>query len=712
MSKSKPSIAFAAPEPSLAEPVPARPDPVPVVGIGATAGGLPALEQFFSAMPEAATGFAFVLVTRLPAARERVLAERVRRLAGIPVLRAEDGMAVLPDRAYLVPADRDPALGAGRLRLLEPVEPASRRLPVDGFFRSLAEDLGPRAVCVILSGTGSDGSLGLRAVRGEGGLVLAQAPETARHPGMPRCAGATGLVDFVLAPGAMVPRLLALARAGWGAEAAAGGALGRILDWVRARTSHDFSSYKEAAIIARVWRRMALLGMERTGDYLGYLCRHPGEPAILHRDLVIGATRFFRDPEAFGRLQRRVIPALPAGARIWVCGCATGEEAYAIAMLALEQAGSADAARPCQIFATDVDQGAIDQARTGVYPASIAADLDPGRLARWFSPGEEAGSLRIRAAVRDLVVFSRHDVLRDPPFAGLDLISCRNLLIYLNPDGQKALVRQFHQGLKPGGVLFLGLSETVGEGITGFRPLDVRLKLYQRRSGPAAAAVLPPRPAGSQAGLQREWHARVAGLQAALGDLGCANAALRSVREELEAVNEELRAANEEMAARSEQQQSIIEGLRAANEELLSVNDELQAANGDLLLGNADLRLELAGLARTAQDLDRLLAGTGLGVLVLDLELRVVRFTPLVTRVFNLRPGDLGRPLAQFTSRLRDAGGVLADCREILLAQVPREMCRQTQEGAWYRLRIRPARGPGGELEGLVLTLADQAAGT
>ncbi len=679
---------------------------MPVVGIGAAAGGLAALERFFAALPAAATGLAFVLVLRLPAARAGAQAKRLRRLAGRPLVPAEDGLAVAPDCVYLVPPGRDPALGAGRLRLLAPA-PGGPRLPVDGFFRSLAEDLGRQAVCIILSGAGTDGALGLRAVKAAGGLVLAQAPETARHEGMPHSAGATGLVDFVLAPEAMVPRLLAFAADGRGAGPAPGDAaatLGRILRWARAGTR----SWQEDPAAARVCRRMALLHLERAGDYLCYLRHHPAERSVLRRDLRIGATRFFRDPEAFGALQRQVLPALcarsrPGGLRIWVCGCATGEEAYSLAMLVLELG----AGRGCRIFASDLEPQAIAQARTGVYPASRAAEVGPGRLARWFSRDPRDGCLRVRAEVRNLVVFSRHDVLQDPPLAGLDLISCRNLLIYLEPEARHALVQRFHQGLEPDGVLFLGLSETPGAAAPGFRLLDARQKLYQRRPDPPAEPGRPAPPA-ARAALQREWRARVARLQAALGDLGCTNAELRAAREELEAVNEELRCANEDLEASGEQRQAVIEELRAANEELQSENEELQAANGELALDSAGLRRELAGLARAGLDLDRLLTGTGLGILVLDLELRVVRFTPLVTRVFNLLPGDLGRPLAHFRSRLGDAPGLLAACRATLLGQVPRELDRQTAEGAWYHFWLRPSRGGAGELDGLVLTLADR----
>jgi two-component system CheB/CheR fusion protein len=467
----------------------------PIVGIGASAGGLAALEAFFSAMPaETESGMAFVLVQHLAPDHKSILSDLVKRYTRMQVFEVTDGMEVKPNCAYIIPPNRDMALLNGTLQLLEPAAPRGLRLPVDFFFRSLAKEQRERAICIVLSGTGSDGTLGVRAIKGEGGMVIVQAPDSTEHDGMPNSAISTGLVDYVLPPAKMPAQLIAYVNHSFRKRVLPVSVpspknedtMRKICVLLRAQTGHDFSQYKQNTVMRRVERRMALHQIERPEEYLRFLQKNSSEGEALFRDLLIGVTSFFRDPGAFSALQTQVLPGLFAGkaacgpVRIWVCGCSTGEEAYSIAILIREQMESLQKDYQVQIFATDIDKQAIEQARSGVFPSSIAADIPPDRISRFFSLDQDGGAYRVKKAIRDLLIFSEQDVVRDPPFSKLDLISCRNLLIYMGGELQKKIIPLFHYALNPEGVLFLGNSETVGEFATLFTPLDRKWKLYRR----------------------------------------------------------------------------------------------------------------------------------------------------------------------------------------------------------------------------------------
>lgn len=487
----------------------------PIVGIGASAGGLAAFEAFFSTMPaENSPGMALVLVQHLARDHKSILSELIRRCTKMPVFDVEDGMVIKPNCVYIIPPNRDMAVVNGTLQLLEPTLARGVRLPIDFFFRSLAQDQHERAICIVLSGTGTDGTLGVRAVKGEGGMVMAQTPESTEYDGMPRSAIATGMVDFVLLPDQMPARLLAYAAHVFGTTPAGApegpqpaGALEKVFLLLRSQTGHDFSQYKRNTIIRRVERRMAVLQIDRLEEYVRYLQLTSSEIDALFRDLLIGVTNFFRDSEIFDEIQKQVIPQLFTGKaagsaiRVWVPGCSSGEEAYSIAILLQERMEELNARFRVQVFATDIDRHAIEQARTGIYPASIVADVSPERLAHFFSEEHpDGGSYRIHKTIRDMLVFSEHDLIKDPPFSKLDLISCRNLLIYISAELQKRLIPLFHYALNPGGMLVLGSSETVGEFTNLFAALDRKAKIYQRRAGsPGAhragiAALLPQAP--------------------------------------------------------------------------------------------------------------------------------------------------------------------------------------------------------------------------
>ena len=475
----------------------------PIVGIGASAGGLTAFEAFFSAMPgDADPGMAFILVQHLAPDHKSLLSELVRRYTRMRVYEVEDGMKVHPNCAYIIPPNRDMAFLNGALQLLEPASPRGQRLPIDFFFRSLAQDQHERAICIVLSGTGSDGTQGLRAVKAEGGMVMSQSPDSSEYDGMPHSAIGTGLVDYVLPPAEMPARLIAYAAHAFSKAprpvspegTRSEDTLKKIFVLLRAQTGHDFSQYKQNTINRRVERRMAVHQIERLGEYLRYVRETPLEVEALFRDLLIGVTNFFRDPEAFAALDEQVIPRLLAGkqaggsVRVWVPGCSTGEEAYSIAMLLLEHGDALNRDLMVQLFATDIDSKGIELARAGVYPASIAADVSTERMARFFEQEAPGGSAyRIHKNIRDMLVFSEQDVLRDPPFSRLDLISCRNLLIYMGGELQKKLIPLFHYALNPGGYLFLGTSETVGEFANLFATVDRKMRLYQRKDNPHGA---------------------------------------------------------------------------------------------------------------------------------------------------------------------------------------------------------------------------------
>ena len=468
----------------------------PVVGIGASAGGLAAFEAFFSGLPsEADPDMAFVLVQHLAPDHKSLLSELIRRCTSMRVFEVEDGMVIEPNCIYIITPNHDMAFLDGTLHLLEPAAPRGQRLPIDFFFRSLAQDLRERAIGIILSGTGSDGTLGVRAIKGEGGMVMVQLPESSDFDGMPRSVLATGLADYVLPPIEMAAQLIAYATHAYGklprstpGEAPKNeSSLKKIFVLLRAQTGHDFSHYKPSTIHRRIDRRMAVHQIPEVDSYVKYLQQTPPEVDALFGDLLIGVTNFFRDPDVFAALEKDIIPKLfdakPAGSviRIWSTGCSTGEEAYSLAILMQERIELLKRNYSVQIFATDIDSRAITIARTGLYPASIAADMTPARLERFFSPLPDASAFRIQKGIRDMLIFCEQDVIKDPPFSKLDLISCRNLMIYMGATLQKKLIPMFHYALKPGGMLLLGTSEGVGEFGDLFNVLDRKAKLFQRK---------------------------------------------------------------------------------------------------------------------------------------------------------------------------------------------------------------------------------------
>jgi two-component system, chemotaxis family, CheB/CheR fusion protein len=443
----------------------------PIIGIGASAGGLAAFEAFFSGMPaDIEPGMAFVLVQHLAPDHKSILTELVQRYTRMEVFEVEDGMSVRPNCAYIIPPGRDMAFIGGTLQLLEPSAPRGQRMPIDFFFRSLAQDQLDRAIGIVLSGTGSDGTLGIRAIKGNGGMVMVQNPASTDYDGMLRSALATGLVDYELPPAEMPAQIIAYAAHAFGRPRKpvtkqppkVENALKKIFVLLRAHTGHDFSQYKPNTVHRRIERRMAIHQIETIDEYVRCLQQTPAEVETLFRDMLIGVTNFFRDPEAFRTVKEQIIPRLFTGKspncviRVWSAGCSTGEEAYSLAILLAEHQESMKQSFKVQVFASDIDNQSIVTARAGLYPASIAADISPERLKRYFSEEPDGSFFRIHKGIRDMVVHSEHNVIKDPPFSKLDLISCRNLLIYVDSELQKKIIPLFHYASEPRRVSFPG----------------------------------------------------------------------------------------------------------------------------------------------------------------------------------------------------------------------------------------------------------------
>ena len=852
----------------------------PIVGIGASAGGLAAFEAFFSGMPkEIDPNMAFVLVQHLAPDHKSLLTELIQRYTRMQVFEVEDGMVVRPNCTYIIPPGKDMALIDGILQLFEPAAPRGQRMPIDYFFRTLAQDLGERAIGIVLSGTGSDGTLGLRAIKSEGGMSVVQSPETTEFDGMPRSALATNLVDYKLPPAEMPAQIIQYVthaiptpdnqgpgRPLLGDEQS----LKKIFVLVRTHSGHDFSKYKPSTVHRRIERRMAMHQIESLNEYVKYLQKNPAEVDALFRDMLIGVTNFFRDPKAFKIVEEQVIPKLFSEKsvknpiRVWTAGCSTGEEAYSLAILLAEHKHLYSKSHRVQVFATDIDSQSIAAARAGLYPASIAADISPERLSRHFSREPGDSFYRINKNIRDMMIFSEHNVIKDPPFSKIDLISCRNLMIYMGVELQKKIIPLFHYALKPGGFLFLGSSETVGEFASLFATTDRKAKIYQRKTdsyqaglykflppmtardeplpyaprktvipgkpslreitekallqqvAPVAALVnmngdilylhgrtglyLEPTPGESgvnnilkmaREGLRRDlavalrkaaagmelvrcpnlkvktngdcttvnltvrplppqWHARVPerteessepplilvvmeqseeACPPEKPDRGSLSqpvlpndieagseeqATIAALRQELQAkeeyietTNEELETASEELRTSNEEMQSYNEELQSANEELETSKEELQSVNEELSTVNAELENKVTDLTRVNDDMNNLLAGTGIASVFVDHDLRILRFTPAATRIINLIQSDIGRPVGHIVSNLSGYDTLAEDTQAVLDTLITKEVEVQAVSGVWYLMRILPYRTLNNVIEGAVITFAD-----
>ncbi len=829
-----------------------------VVAVGASAGGLEAFTRFLEAVP-AGCQMAFILVQHMGPSPDSLMAELLAQHTAMPVQRAEDGMLVQPGQCYVIPPASYLEVDHGHLHLSRPPAAHGARLPFDFLLRSLAASYGERAACVVLSGTGADGSIGLKAVAARGGLVVAQAPDDAGYDGMPRNAVATGLVDLVL-PVTEIPAALRHfeQRAVFAAQsrgpvtgeqlvAASYDWLPDIIELLRTRTVHDFSLYKLGTMQRRVERRMALAGLKTDAMelYFAMLQTDPAEMDELANNLLINVTSFFRNPKVFEFLSASVIPDLlrdhPVGQplRIWIAGCSTGEETYSLSMLlieAIEKLAKSGAGRgiKLQVFASDVDQDAIARAREGQYPASIEDEISQARLERFFCKNEQG--YRVLPELRSIVVFTVQDVLADPPFSRLDMISCRNLMIYLQPEAQAKVISLFDFALREGGILLLGNSETVGGSEGKFEVVGKAERVYRHigRSRPSHFAFLPaagegPRlraslapeqPPVRQAALAEmgrrmvldvfapasiminhkfeclyllgptDRYLRLApghpthdllsmarpGMRTALrgaiqgaieqrarvivpggrttvdgrvvpfdidvqpvagGTVGVGDALLlvcfvdrlplhdgadpgaltpprmlelerelESTRAELQGAIRDLEISTEDQKAINEEALSVNEEYQSTNEELLTSKEELQSLNEELTALNSQLQDTLERQRTTADDLQNVLYSTDVATLFLDAQLNIRFFTPATRSLFNLIPGDIGRPLADLYSQAMDPD-LARDALAVLHQSAPIEREIQTRDGNWFTRRMLPYRSHASGIEGVVITFTD-----
>ncbi len=463
--------------------------PLYYVAIGASAGGLEAIESFFLNMP-ANSGFAFIVIQHLSPDYKSLMVELLSKKTIMQVQRAEDNMPVLPNNVYLIPPKKNLSIFHGKLFLSEQDHSKGVNLPIDVFFKSLAEDQAEKSIAVILSGTGSDGTRGLRVIKEYGGMVMVQKEDTAKFDGMPRAAISTGLADYILAPDEMPIQLISFAKHPYAAKAMRSETLlsdeeglTRIFSILREKCKVDFTFYKPSTINRRIERRMAIIQTEDIREYVSFLNKNPGEVVSLYRELLIGVTSFFRDQEAFDSVYQKCLDEVLSGnnngVRFWVAACSTGEEAYSLAILTREFMEERSLNVDVKIFATDIDRDAIHFAANGVYPESIAADLSPKLLSKYFFKKDD--NYHISRTIREMVVFAQHNLIKDPPFTNISFLSCRNFLIYLQPVLQRKVFEFFNFSLNPNGILMLGTSESVGEMTDYFESIDTKNKIYRSK---------------------------------------------------------------------------------------------------------------------------------------------------------------------------------------------------------------------------------------
>ncbi len=817
--------------------------PFPVVGIGASAGGLEAFIEFFGAMPDD-SGIAFVLIQHLPPDRESLMASILTKHTRMPVHEVEDGMPVDANHVYVIRPGHTLTIEGGKLRLGESLAKPGHNRPVDDFFRSLAEEQRERAICIIMSGMGSNGSAGTEQIKAVGGVAIAQDPESAKYPSMPQHLINTGNADFILRPNEMPAVLVRYASHSYVRERPSPETavqrewhhLNEILTALRARTRRDFSGYKKPTILRRIQRRMSLNQVEELGDYAKLLRQNPSEASALSDDLMIHVTGFFRDEEAWEALRQRVIVPLvqsrepDSSIRCWVAACSSGEEAFTLCMLLSEAAAQAGKSFDIKVFATDTAERSLSLARNGTYPLGIESEIPLPYLDRYFD--REDSVYRVKRDIRELVVFAPQNIIQDPPFSRLDICSCRNLMIYLEPELQRRILSLLHFGLREGGTLFLGSSETVAGADELFETIDKRARIF-RRVGPTRHGVLGfPFPAavdesaGTAAGATRsvkppinqltnhllldrytpaavtidrdhrvvyfhgdtnpylsqpvgeptrELFALVrdnvrgalrTALQKAVSEHRQASARgavverpngrfrtdvtvmpfddklapghylvtfqeqeepaplsvpsgtdttqdvarlqeeLTRVRDELQSTIEELQSSNEEMKASNEEAMSVKVEVQSTNEELETSKEELQSLNEELTTLNIQLQTKMEELEATTNDLTSLFSSTDIAVMFLDTKLRIRRFTPAISDLFDAIPADIGRPLSDLAEKFSDPD-LPGDSQAVLdrLTPVEREIASST--GRVYLRRTLPYRTSDNRIAGVVITFVD-----
>ncbi len=814
-----------------------------VVGIGASAGGLDACRKLLDEMP-VPNGMVFIIVQHLEPNHDSLMVDLLASHTDMTVIQASDGMLIAPDTVYVIPPGRYLSCEGRTLRITEPAERHGARMPIDFLLNSLALEFGARAVGIILSGTGSDGSAGVLAIKAKGGMVIVQESGEAGYDGMPTSAIATGAAHHILALAKMPAILKAhsseskpnVKAAPIVLQPSAPDWLHDIIELLRTKTSHDFTLYKKGTLQRRIERRMALAGIKvgDTARYLDILRGNVSETENLAKDLLINVTQFFRDPKAFEVLGDTIIPELVKNQkpgmplRVWIAGCSSGEEAYSLAILFREHVTASKKQIELQFFASDVDADAVAIAREGKYPTSIEANVSPERIARFFSKDDHG--YRVSTELRSTVIFTVQDVISDPPFSRLDMVSCRNLLIYLAPEAQAKVISLFHFALRKGGFLLLGSSETAGDIEGRFEVVSKPIRIYRNigrgpvgdiRLGAGDGSKPPPRASPGQTPatptamgelcrrLVLEGYAPAAVLinrknqcvfsmgptdhylrvspglpshdllamvppdvraklklailqvfenRSRTSVAGCrmrregkdvifsidlqlvpsddlllicfidtpksvskkstdetpqnvAHVAeleleLNAARQELQTAVRDLEISGEEQKAINEEASSVNEEYQSTNEELLTSKEELQSLNEELTALNSQLQETLERQRSTSDDLQNILYSTNVATLFLDMNLNIRFFTPATKSLFNVIPGDVGRPLTDLNSLSADTA-LSTDARAVLrdLNAIDREI--ETGTGTWFMRRILPYRTHGDDVEGVVITFTD-----
>lgn len=711
--------------PSTAEDVECGGPLLGVVGVGASVGGIEAFTAFLAALPPV-TGFAFVFIQHPAPTRVSMPAETLRRATVTPVTEVRDETLIRPDHVYVVPPDQFARVNRGIL-YRSPAQGLEHR-SIDRFFTALAHDQGHRSIGIVLSGAATDGVLGLKAIKAAGGITFAQ-DASAQHHGMPDSAISGGCVDLVLPPTQIAAEIAALSAYLAGRAANVFGTDPpedeRVLAILRQRSGIDLAQYKRNILHRSIRRRMALSRVPTMPEYTAYLQANAQEVEALIHSIFIGATSFFRDPEAFRALQQKVFPALFANRsrhdplRVWVPGCATGEEAYSLAIALTEYARSISSVTPVVVYATDLNTFAIERSRAAWYPRAIAMDVSRERLQRFFVEAE--GGYRIAKSIRDLCVFARHNALTDPPFSRMDLIGCRDLLIHMEPVLQKRLMPALHYALKSAGFLFLGPSELP---VTGTDcPQDAERALVAPYVPPAVlvnqemeilqicgetAAALDPEPSvgrvaaanakspvpSSKSQALREREAEFLRLET---ELAATREYLQSVIEQQAEVNKELRSANEEVQAANEELQSITEELETSQEEIRARNEELTMLNKDLRDRNTELN-------RLNKDLSDLFDFIPVAMVIVWRDLRIRSFTPLGAKLLHLISADVGRPISDLELKF-GALDLVRILIEVIDSTAAREQEVRDSSGRWFHLQVQPCKTPENQIDGAILML-------
>ncbi|MCX8083672.1 MAG: PAS domain-containing protein [Calditerrivibrio sp.] len=816
------------------------------IAIGASAGGLEAIEQFVTNMPEK-NNFGIIIIQHLSPDYKSMMAEILSKKTNIPVHKSEDGMLVEAGNIYLIPPKKNLTISQGRLVLNEPNYSGGLNFPIDLFLRSLAEDQGEKAIAIILSGTGSDGVRGIRAIKQHGGIIFVQDETTAKFDGMPKAAISTGLVDFIMKPSDMPKQIISMLeyptnfiKVDQDRVVTDEEILNKIFSLIKTSHGVDFSYYKPSTITRRLERRMSINKLEDISDYLNYMYKNPSEVAILFKEFLIGVTSFFRDTEVFLKLEQDVIPDLlnripDAEIRVWVAGCSTGEEAYSIAIIFKEVMEKLNIIKQLKIFATDIDKRALQFAAVGAYPESITADVPVNYLSKYFI--KQGNQFVITRSVRESIVFAEHNLIKDPPFTNISFISCRNLLIYLKPETQLKVLRNFHFSLKTHGVLLLGNSETIGDLPELFDIMDPKLKIYESLGAPKVtidynieksplngtrrigtnldrlkyytaeenekllemtlsqlsngyfdALVIVnsamdvmymegnlsnyfTMPKGKPVielekittrdlsipivngvkkcfksnkrlkyrkilhkknkkktvlidmfpftGYKKEQYCLIVlsnldmvhkdvhfDDQVSLEIPSHVEERIKDLENELQITKENLQATIEELETSNEELQATNEELLASNEELQSTNEELQSTNEELYTVNNELQSKILELTELQNDLDNLLTSSAIGILMLDLELKIRKFSPKIREIFKVIELDVGRSITHISHFIEDVDPYQL-FKTALSDFGQKEYEVKTSSNNYFLMRIMPFLADIPRNHGLVVTFID-----